>query len=89
MSRNCYYTWHHDSWGTGEVAMFADVTAIRLLCLMLVASGAYCLWWPTPTIGNLFQRAPLPKSVDRLIGWVSLVAAVVLFTATFVWDSTS
>jgi NhaP-type Na+/H+ or K+/H+ antiporter len=65
--------------------MFADdqVTSIRLLCLMLAAAGAYCLWWPNPKIGNIFQRAPLPRNVARLIGWVDLVGAIALFVATF------
>jgi hypothetical protein len=66
--------------------MFADdqVTAVRLLCLMLAASGAYCLWWPTLKIGNTFQRAPLPRNVARLIGWVELSGAAALLVATLV-----
>ena len=66
--------------------MFADdqVTSIRLICVMLAAAGAYCLWWPNPKIGNIFQRASLPKGVARLIGWVEVAGAVALFAATFI-----
>lgn len=65
--------------------MFTDdqVTTIRIICLMLAAAGAYCLWWPPPKVGNLFRSAPLPNSVARLIGWVELSGAVAVFAATF------
>jgi len=66
--------------------MFTDdqVTSIRLLCLMLAAAGAYCLWWPNPKIGNMFQSAFLPRKVARLIGLVEFAGAIALFVATFV-----
>lgn len=59
-----------------------QITSVRIVCLMLAAASVYCLTWPTPKIGNIFQRFPLPKNVARVIGWLGLAVAAGLGSLT-------
>jgi hypothetical protein len=66
--------------------MFSEdhLISLRILALMIAASGAYALWWPRPEIGNVFVRWSLNRTPSKVIGTGTLIVAVALFVLTFV-----